>query len=98
MVRMCCISDWTTSHYGSCGRDCFGLLAIPPLPSLLLSPCTDGLISSDTSLKRDTLRDLLSLRLQSCHRRVPPLEKTIPPHHTTHRCTYTHLYQLEVRK
>src|SRR6266498_4502810 len=87
MVRMFCISDWTTSQYGSCGIDFFGLLAIQPLPPLLLSPCTDDLISSDTSLKRYTLRDLLSSRLQSCHRRVPPLEKTIPLHHTAHRCT-----------
>src|SRR5262249_50411729 len=39
------------------------------------------------ALTRDTLRDPLSLRLQWCHRRVQILERTIPPHHTAHRCT-----------
>src|SRR5437879_6225213 len=87
MVRMFCISDWTTSQYGSCGKGFFVRLAIQPLPPFLLSPCTDDLIQSDTLLKQNTLRDPLSSRLQSCHRRVPPLEKTIPLHHTAHRCT-----------
>src|SRR5712691_10823984 len=53
--------------------------------ALLLS--TDDLLSSNTSLTRDTLRDLLALRLQWYHRRVPPLERTTHPHHSAHRCT-----------
>src|SRR2546425_6793635 len=36
---------------------------------------------------RDTLRDLLSSRLQWSHRRVHSLGRTIPLHHTAHRCT-----------
>src|SRR2546422_11763795 len=87
MVRMFCISDWTTSQYGSCDIDFFVLLTIQPLPPFLLSPCTDDLIQSDTLLKQNTLRDPLSSRLQWCHRRVHCQERTIPPHHTAHRCT-----------
>src|SRR5712691_9642732 len=87
MVRMFCISDWTTSQYGSRGRRGFVLFAIAPLPPFLLSPCTDAVAFGDTLLTRDTLRDLLASLLQSCHRRVQPLERTIPPHHSAHRCT-----------
>src|SRR6266851_1241334 len=86
MVRMFCISDWTTSQYGSCGIGFFVLLAIQPLPPLP-SPCTDNPIQRDTFLTRDTLRDPLSSPLQWCHRRVQPLERTIPPHHSAHRYT-----------
>src|SRR5713101_8421802 len=53
--------------------------------ALLLS--TDDPLSSNTSLTRDTLRDLLALRLQWYHRRVPPLERTTPLHHSAHHCT-----------
>src|SRR5882724_9842345 len=81
------IRDWTTSQYGSRGTDCFVLRAIQTFPLFALLLSTDDLIQRDTSLTRDTLRDPLASRLQWCHRRVPPLEKTIPPHHTAHRCT-----------
>jgi len=86
VVKMFCISDWTTSQYGSCGIDFFGLLAIQPLP-LSPSPGTDDLIPRDTLLTRDTLRDPLSSRLQWCHRRVQTPERTIPPHHSARHCT-----------
>src|SRR6266542_4788127 len=87
MVRMFCIRDWTTSQYGSCCIGFFVLLAMQPFPlfSLLLS--TDDLIQSDTLLKQNTLRDPLSSPLQGCHRRVHCPERTIPLHHTAHRCT-----------
>src|SRR5712691_7482926 len=49
--------------------------------------CTDSLIHRDTLLTRDTLRDPLASPPQSCHRRVHCPERTIPPHHTAHRCT-----------
>src|SRR5215510_14038954 len=87
MVRMFCIRDWTTSQYGSRDRRGFVLFAIEPLPQFLLSPCTDMVTFGATLLTRDTLRDPLSSPLQSCHRRVQLLERTIPPHHSAHRCT-----------
>src|SRR2546426_12552533 len=37
--------------------------------------------------RMDTLRDPLSSPLQGCHRRVHCPERTIPPHHSAHRCT-----------
>src|SRR6266567_3079916 len=56
-------------------------------PPLLLSPCTYTVIFGDTELRLYTLRAQLSSRLQWCHRRVQTLERTIPPHHSAHRCT-----------
>src|SRR6266704_7191743 len=87
MVRMFCIRDWTTSQYGSRGTDFFVLRAMQPFPLFAFLLSTDDLLSSATSLTRDTLRDPLSSPLQECHRRVHCPERTIPPHHTAHRCT-----------
>src|SRR5262245_43412238 len=77
---------WTISQYGSRGRRGLVFLAIESLLSLSPSPCTDDLIHRDPLLTRDTLRAPLSSPLQGCHRRVQLQEKTIPPHHSAHRC------------
>src|SRR5215831_20556678 len=50
---------------------------------------TDAVHGASTAglFRMDTLRARLSSPLPGCHRRVPLLERTIPPRHTAHHYT-----------